>query len=112
MKQTNEEFIKAGYKRFDPPRYEDCVTDLFQKCIRDEDGNKEYFITVERWDYSPISNGRNIPVRYDWTVQLTHKNTRETVNIDCLSGWTIEDAEKFYEDLWNTGWFEYYEYSE
>ena len=94
---TKEKLIAAGYNRYDPPRFEDCITDIFQKCIRDKDNNKQYYITCERWDYSNISNGRNIPVRYEWSVQLTHKETGEVVNIDCLSGWSIEDVEKYYE---------------
>lgn len=109
---TSEELIKAGYKRFDPPRFEECITDMYQKCIRDENGNRKYFITFERWDYSPISNGRNIPIRFECSVQFTHKATGETVNIDCLSGWNLEDIERYYEDQWNTGWYNYYEYEE
>lgn len=104
---TKEMLIKAGYNRFDPPSFKDCVTDLFQKCVRDKDGNKKYYINVERWDYSPISDGRYIPIMYQWSVQFIHKGSGETVNIDCLSGWSIEDAEKYYEDQWNTGWYEY-----
>ena len=109
-KQTNEDFLAAGYTRWDPPGYEECVTDIFQKCVYDEDGYKKYFITVERWDYSPVAKPhRPVPIRYEWSVQFVHKPTGETVNIDCLNGWEIEEAEAFYEDLWRTGWFYYYD---
>lgn len=108
---TSQDFIDAGYARWDPPKYENCITDIFQKCIKDENNNKKYFITVERWDYSSIANSRHIPIRFEASVQLTHKATGEVVNIDCLSGWSIEDMEKYYEDQWNTGWYKYYEVS-
>ena len=101
---TNEELINAGYTRYDPTPYHECETDLFQKCIRDEKG-KKYYINVNRWDYSKYNV---YYIRYDASVQFCHKNN-ETVNVDCLDGWSIPDMEKFYEDLWNTGWFKYYE---
>lgn len=105
---NKEDFIKAGYTRYDPPPYEDCITDLFQKCFRDEDGNKLYFITVERWDYTPVSRGRNIPISYNFTVQFnTHED--RTLNVDCFSSFDIESAEKFYSDMWKLGWFKEYE---
>lgn len=107
---TKEDFIKAGYHRFDPPPYENCISDMFQKCFRDDKG-KKYFITVERWDYTPVARGRDIPVSYNFVVQFVHKNGG-TIDVSCFSGWDIESAEKYYEDMWNTGWFEYYEENE
>lgn len=106
---NNEDFINAGYVRFDPPPYENCITDMFQKCFRDENGKRKYFITVERWDYTPIARGRDIPISYNFTVQFEHKDSDGTVNMDCFSGWTIEGVEKFFDDMWRTGWFKYYD---
>lgn len=106
---TKEDLINAGYTRYDPPRFKDCVTDIFQKCIKDDIG-KRYFITVERWDYSGISaQGAAISPHFQWWNQMTYKSNGETVEIECFHGWSIEDAEKFYADLWRTGWFKYYE---
>ena len=104
---TSEELIKAGYKRWEPSLYKECVTDLFEKCVKDEKG-KRYFIHIERWDFSPYERQGLDPIRFEATVQFHHKNG-ETVNIDALNGWSVEEMEKFYADLWNLGWFKYYE---
>jgi len=105
-KLTNEDFKNAGYTRYDPPRFhDDCVTDLWQKWFKDDIG-KRYAITVERWDFSKF--GRS-DTGFEWSVQFTHEDTRNSVNIDCLSGWGIEDAEEFYAAQWATGLYDYYE---
>lgn len=109
---TNQEFLDAGYARFNPPPYEDCITDMYQKCIYDENRNKKYFITVERWDYTPVSNGRKIPVHYNFSVQFQYK-LGGTVQMDCFSeGWTVEKVEEYFEYIFGTGIFEYYEMRE
>lgn len=102
---TNQELLDAGYKRWAPSPYREFETDMFEKCVRDEKG-KKYFIHISRWDFTQLDNQVN--VRYDSTVQFTHKNG-EVVNVDGLNGWDLQELEKFYEDLWNTGWFKYYE---
>ena len=107
-KLTNEDFEKAGYTRYDPPPIHDCVTDLWQKWFTDDIG-KRYAITAERWDFSRY--GSHVDYNFEWSVQFRHKDTRNHVDIDCLSGWSIKDMEKYYEDQWNTGWYKYYEVS-
>lgn len=104
---TGQDFIDAGYTRWEPVMHKDCVTDLYQKWFKDDYG-KRYAITVECWDFSRLSANIKSP-RFEWSVQFTHKQTNETVDIECLHGWSIKDAEKFYADLWKTGWFKYYE---
>ena len=104
-----DDFIKAGYTRFEPSSMEDeCITDLYQKCFRDEDGNKKYFITVERWDYNPMSDGRDIPIAYDFIVQFVTEDDR-TLNVDLFNGWDIETTEDFVKKMFDLGWFKYYE---
>ena len=106
---TDKELLDAGYKRYDPPSiHADCVTDLYQKCIKDDTG-KRYFISIERWDFSRISHrASDTQPSFETTVQFTHKNG-ETVDITCYNGWEIDQIEKFYDDLWKLGWFKYYE---
>ena len=106
MHISNQEFIDAGYEHFAPPSYEECITDIFQKIFRD--GNKLYFITVERWDYTPVAGGRDVPIHYNFTSQLNTLDGR-TLNVGCFDNFDIESAEKFYADLWNTGWFKIHE---
>lgn len=103
---TNEELIKAGYKQYPPsPIDNECVTDLFQKCVTDEYG-KRYFINIKRWDFRKYGDQNG--VNYESDMQLTHKNGNY-VNIKGLSGWKLDELEKFFADIWNTGWFKYYE---
>ena len=104
---TNEDFKKAGYTRYDPPPIHDCVTDLWQKWFTDDKG-KRYAITAERWDFSKITWNAPEP-NFQWSVQFTHKETQNTVDIDCLAGWSIEDTEEFYATQWATGLYDYYE---
>ena len=103
---TNEDFIKNGYVRCDPAPFDKCVTDLFQKCVKDEFG-KRYYINVKRWDFSSYHKGVGM-INYEASVQFYYKDDN-AVNIDQLSGWTIEEMERHYAELWDTGWFQYYE---
>ena len=101
---NREDFINAGYTRWDPNPYHEFETDMFEKLVSDEKG-KRYFIHVERWDFSVYEQGY---IRYEATVQFETKDGL-TVSIECLHGWTIEEMEKYYADLWGLGWFKYYE---
>ena len=107
---TNEDFINAGYTRYRPSPYNECVTDLFEKCVKDDYG-KRYFIHVNRWDFTKYERNGRVNVNYESTVQLTLKDGC-CINIDGLSigtDWTIEKMEEFYAELWDTGKFKYYE---
>ena len=107
---TNQDFIDAGYTRWRPSPFYECVTDLLQKCVTDEYG-KRYYINVNRWDFSRYERSNRTNVNYESTVQFTLKNGAY-INIDGLhvgTDWTIEEMEKFYAELWDTGKFKYYE---
>ena len=85
--------------------YGGYMSSLSEFCVGSYD---LWGIVGSTWEEFIYSKYNVYYVRYDASVQFCHKNN-ETVNIDCLDGWSIPDMEKFYEDLWNTGWFEYYE---
>lgn len=105
---TREELINAGYNRYDPaPISNECITDLYQKCVKDDIG-KKYYINVNRWDFTPCGQ-KNNPIGYECNVQFRHKKTGEYTDIVCLDGWSVADMEKYYADLWYTGMFRYYE---
>lgn len=110
---TNQDFIDAGYTRWQPAPYNECVTDLFEKCIKDEYG-KCYFIHVNRWDFSRYERNGRINLNYESTVQFNLKDGG-TINVDGLyigTDWTIEKMEQFYANLWDSGMFKYYEVRE
>lgn len=107
---TNQDFINAGYTRWRPAPYNECVTDLFEKCIKDEYG-KCYFIHVNRWDLSRYERNGKTNVNYESDVQFELKSGA-TINVKGFSvgqDWTIEEMEQFYADLWNTDKFKHYE---
>lgn len=105
---TKDTLIKAGYQRWQPSAIDnECVTDLFEKCIKDNVG-KRYFIHIRRWDFSRYEPTPT-PPRYEATVQF-ELNNGDTIDVEYLCGdWSIEDLEKFYADMWNLGWFKYHE---
>lgn len=103
---NKEELLSRGYTRYNPPLHKECVTDFFQKCIKDDVG-KRYYIDIELWDFSRFA--RNLMPRYQASVQLTHKQTGPVVDIVCHDGWSIDALEQYYDDLWSSGKYEYYE---
>ena len=105
---TNQDFLDAGYTRWEPSPYHECVTDLFEKLVSDDVG-KKYFIHVEKWDFSKYQVASKIEPNYEAFVQFTEKGTRNAVNIKYLTGFTIEEMEAFYAKQWETGMYEYYE---
>lgn len=104
-----QDFIDAGYQRFAPPPYNECATDLFEKCIRDDKG-KKYFIHVYVWDFSMYEK---IPtgIRFESEVNLVLNDGNDNyVQIKMLNGWhTIEEMEQYYRNVWDTGMYKYYE---
>ena len=107
---TDQELRDAGYVYYSRETNigNKCNVGLFEKCVRDEEGHKKYFIHIEKWDFSRFADPQHQDLkepRYEANVQLTHKLTNETVNVELLSGWSIEQLEKFYEDLFGLGWF-------
>lgn len=101
-----QDFIDAGYQRFAPPSYNECVTDLFEKCIRDDKG-KKYFIHVYAWDFSMYERTPT-GIRFESEVNLTLNNDN-FVQIKMLDGWTIEQMEQYYKNIWDIGMYKYYE---
>lgn len=103
---TDQELINAGYKRFKPAPFQECVTDLFEKLVSDDVG-KKYFIHIEKWDFRQYTG--NNPISYEAKSCFTEKDTNNSVQIIYLSGFTIKDMEAFYEKQWETGMYDYYE---
>lgn len=107
---TVEKLLERGYRRFSPsPIDGECVTDLYQKRF-DDDGGKKYFITVKRWDFSRLDEGRNgIGPSLEYKVQLYAKETHAALDLTFFKDWEIEDVEAETERIYSTGPFERYE---
>ena len=108
---TREELESAGYTRYEPsPLNGEFCTDLYQKLVYDDNnGDKKYFINVDVWDFSVYERDPKYRLRFEVNTQLVNKKTGETVDITLLNGWSVEQAEKYLEDMYKLGWFKPYE---
>ena len=107
---TDEKILQAGYTEYPPSSIEyECVTRFFQKCFKDDVG-KKYFIDIKRWDFPPHPNtGHQIPTSYEFGVQFNTQDDK-VMNLNLFStGWTIENAEAFVEEMWQKMNLRYYE---
>lgn len=108
---NDEYFTSRGYKIYEKSRFDSPnVEYLFQKRFDDSVG-KKYFITVYKWDWTWCKDRMgNSPLKtYEYQVQLYKKGAHDAVDIDCHSSWSLPDVEGFIENLFQTGWFDYYE---
>lgn len=107
--ENYDEVLKEhGYHEFEPGKYDSqYIETKFQKRFDDEIG-KKYFITINKWHSftNPLSNEQYGP-GYEFTTQFNiHENC---IDLNLFSGWSVEEAEKQVEELWQTGKFDYYE---
>lgn len=104
--------IKKGYQRFSPSPFDgECVMKCYQTAVRNNNGDRQYFITWKKWDFSQYKNGNHSELekpRYEAYTQLTTKDGN-VIDITFLNGWEPEKAEEFMEKLFNTGWFRDYD---
>ena len=109
---TDKELIYRGYKPFKPGPFDDeCITQGFQKAIRDENDDRKYFITFKKWDFSRYDKVKELNdcVSYEGDTQLAYKKNGEFMNITFLHGWEAEEVEEFLDNLFSTGLFEKYD---
>jgi hypothetical protein len=107
---TVDDFIKAGYKRFDSDGWNDSDFGL-QKLFSDEKG-KKYFITLWVYDFSKYKKVTSEnKIRFSPDVQFTMDNgdRRVTINLHINDDDTVEYIEKFYEDMWYSFKSDYYQ---
>jgi hypothetical protein len=95
---TTEDFIKAGYQRFDAgleDRWAEC---LLQKAIRDEAGMK-YFLNVYPWS---LTRGYGLPVRgHEAEVSFNRGEDCFVVSLHHREHHTVESIESFFEEVWS-----------
>ena len=110
---TDQELIKKKYNRFNPSNLDgQYVTDLYQKSFTDQNNNRKYFLIWKKYDFSKYADrfhkDLNKP-RYEGDTQLTFNENNQVINLTFLDGWSTNDAEKFLEKLFATGWFKKYD---
>lgn len=109
-----DEYIKEhGFKEYNPTRFDnDSVILRFQKRY-DDDFGKKYFIDILKWDNSYVPADRRDkwwkPYLYTYETQITMFKDCKAMNFEFFSDWTLEQVEKFMEDLFEKMKVNYYE---
>lgn len=104
-----EQLIERGYTKYKPSCFDKDVECVFQKRFDDEKG-KRYFLDVKM--YPAFSHPYTKQVYgpcFEISSQMYQAGTHSAVNLECLSEWGIDQAESFFEKLFQTGMFDYYE---
>jgi hypothetical protein len=105
---TEKMILEHGYQEYRKSPYEsECITKCWQKRF-DDDIGKKYFINIHRWDLPPHPYTHEpTPTSYEFAVQLNHNG--KPIDFTLFSGWTIEEAEAWVEDVWKKTGCDYYE---
>ena len=106
---TDHEIINAGYKEYEPTKFDpSSVEKCFQKRFDDNRG-KKYFIDIKKWEeFAHPYTGEKFDASYEFHVQFCSLEGHP-VNMNFFYGWSIEEAEKYIEHLFGTGLFKHYE---
>lgn len=102
MKEQN--WIDVGYKKYSCKHWKEHADYLLQKCVRDREGNKTYFINVYAYDWSKpewvacgiVDRG----VTFSYEVGLFTQEEKEFRVSGEVSN--IEELEKWIEHLYST----------
>ena len=106
----DDDLLEKDYAKFKPSKFDsDGVEVIFQKRF-DDDIGKKYFITVKKWKAwtHPYTN-ETFPSTYEFFVQMYKKDSHDPIDILFHSSWNLIDVEKYMDELWSTGLFDYYE---
>lgn len=96
-----EKFLEVGYKT-----YNELDKVFLQKAIYDENGNKKYFINVKIHDFRslkedyPHLKDAFSDFLYEGDVQFNLKDDT-TFNVTLLHVESVEQTEKFFENVFN-----------
>ena len=105
--------LEHGYKEYKPTPFDNSsVVARFQKRF-DDDFGKKYFIDVLKYsnDYVP-ANRRDEwwkPFSYYYETQVTLFKEEKALNLEFFSDWTLEEVEKFMEEMFENMKLNYYE---
>lgn len=100
---TDDFLLQHGYVRYNPTPFDnESVVARFQKRFDDERG-KKYFINVLKWSNNCVPVNRRDkwwkPFTYCYETQITMFENQKALQLEFFSDWTLEEVEKFMEDL-------------
>lgn len=107
LEEIENILVPRGFHKYNPTPYDnESVCCNFQKRYDDEIG-KKYFIDVKIWDWTRFDR---IPEKYsmEFNGQYYQKGTHNAVNFTFID-WTLDEVEKWIEDLFQVGFIEHYE---
>lgn len=107
---SDQTFLDKGFTKYKPDYSFDNrdIEACFQKRYDDEQG-KKYFITAKKWSgFTHPYTGETFNPAYEYHIQLLSKDDRNAVDLLFHSSWELEDVEKYVEEIWKTGLFDYY----
>ena len=110
----DKHLIEKGYKQYEPTQFDErgFVVARFQKRFDDENG-KKYFIDVVKhsWDFVQPSRRDKWwkEFTYEYEVQVTFGENKNSLNLNFFSSWTIEEVEEYMEKFFDVMGVNYYE---
>lgn len=110
---TDKYLLEHGYKQYNPTPFDDeTVAARFQKRF-DDDFGKKYFIDVLKWshDYVPVNRRDKWwkPFTYCYETQVSMFEEEKSLNLEFFSDWTLEEVEKYIEEMFEKMKLNYYE---
>ena len=107
---TDKDLLDAGYTEYrEEFSHSAYVETAFHKEYTDKIGTK-YFINIYKWDYKKDKFLTDTS-RYEFDAKLYSKDKHNPINLNFFNGWELEDVEKYLDEMFNTGLFDYYERS-
>lgn len=108
MNDVESRLLEKGYREYPKGAFAPYgVVRFFQKRFDDDIGIK-YFINVNEWDIG-FPNSDGIMNGYEYEVQLYRKGTHDAIDLTFHSEWDIDEVEKYVDELFSNGKFDYYE---
>ena len=111
----NDEYIlNRGYKQYpkNPVLDNEAIVANFQKRFDDNFG-KKYFIDISKWSHDYVPEYRRDkwwkPFSYEYNCYISMFDEEKPIYIKFGSSWTLEEVEKYMEDLFDKMKPNYYE---
>lgn len=100
---TQEALKEVGFKKFTQKNFLQYTDTGWQLCVRDEEGNKKYYVTIAEYDNSKYL-GITKALKYAYSYQPEGQFETEdgiTFNIEMLvHNETVQDALDFFERIY------------
>ena len=98
---TQQDLIAAGFKKFNQKNLWQFTETGWQKCIRDKEGNKKYFITIAEYDNSNFPDILKNSGKYSFQPEGQFETEDGiTFNIEMLHPKSVGEVLDFFEKIY------------